>query len=380
MLEELDSFIVGERAAHKAESPARQLAAWLAGVWEGARDDIEPDTAVEGDHLVSFLDDGALDVLGTGTVRSLAATAADDAQVAPAAPGPPGPAPATAAAPIAATAAGTPVARPAEPAVRPGRISSSTATVASGSFLTIPAPGDAAAAARSSSTKRRGRRQISPLVSIVFVGVAAGAVVFFIMNGYRERERTIADLPGSDLPGATPPRATPPRTDRPDRAPPEVPAPVPGPGRQGPARPASGSQSVEPPHVGPPHTGQPHTGLPHTGLPHAGHEDAAAAPGHTGSGAAPAGAGPVPARPASCRVRINLTPWAYYTADDDTTRYETPSTIELAPGRHRLHVWNPELHVERDITITVPDDRETMNYSEPLKPSTLPPGARPPTP
>ena len=39
MLEELDAFIVGERAAKKADAPARQLAAWLADVWEGERDD-----------------------------------------------------------------------------------------------------------------------------------------------------------------------------------------------------------------------------------------------------------------------------------------------------------------------------------------------------
>jgi hypothetical protein len=76
-------------------------------------------------------------------------------------------------------------------------------------------------------------------------------------------------------------------------------------------------------------------------------------------------------------VRINLTPWAYYTTDEDPTRHETPGTISLAPGPHHLHVWNPELHVERDITINVPADRDTMNYSEPLQPSP-PPDTRPP--
>src|SRR6185436_5585008 len=86
---------------------------------------------------------------------------------------------------------------------------------------------------------------------------------------------------------------------------------------------------------------------------------------------------PERARPALCRVLINITPWAYYTADDDTTRHETPGTIDLTPGPHRLHVWNPELHVERDITINVPADRDTMNYSEPLQPSTLPPDPGP---
>jgi hypothetical protein len=70
-------------------------------------------------------------------------------------------------------------------------------------------------------------------------------------------------------------------------------------------------------------------------------------------------------------VRINLTPWAYYTADDDGVQRETPGTIDLTPGPHRLHVWNPELHVARDIVLNVPTDRETMNYSEPLQPTSL---------
>jgi hypothetical protein len=124
-----------------------------------------------------------------------------------------------------------------------------------------------------------------------------------------------------------------------------------------------------------PHLEQPHTRPLHTGLPHGGQD--ARPPEHDGSGSAatPAGGGSDQVKPASCRVRINLTPWAYYTADDDTTRRETPSTVELTPGRHRLHVWNPELHVERDITISVPADRDTMNYSEPLQPSMLAPDA-----
>lgn len=67
-----------------------------------------------------------------------------------------------------------------------------------------------------------------------------------------------------------------------------------------------------------------------------------------------------------------MTPWAYYTADEDGTRHETPGTIDLTPGPHRLHVWNPELHVERDIVINVPADRDAMNYSEPLQPTLLP--------
>ena len=83
MLEDLDRFIVGHRAAHRAESPARQLAAWLAGVWDGSRDPIELDAAVDVGHLVSFLDDGAFDAIGSGTARSLALTADDDSRITP---------------------------------------------------------------------------------------------------------------------------------------------------------------------------------------------------------------------------------------------------------------------------------------------------------
>jgi hypothetical protein len=100
-----------------------------------------------------------------------------------------------------------------------------------------------------------------------------------------------------------------------------------------------------------------------------------------GSGSGGADAGSVAAgssdrlHPATCRVRINLTPWAYYTADDDGVQHETPGTIDLTPGPHRLHVWNPELHVARDIVLNVPADRDAMNYSEPLQPTSLRPDA-----
>jgi len=79
MLEALDAFIVDERAAKKSEGPARQLAAWLTTTWQDEREEGAIDEAIEGNHLVSFLDDGAIDVLGTGTQRSMAATAADEA-------------------------------------------------------------------------------------------------------------------------------------------------------------------------------------------------------------------------------------------------------------------------------------------------------------
>ncbi len=79
MLEELDRYIVADRAAKQGDSPSRQLASWLDEIWKGSReDDDNIDAKIDADVLVSFLDDGALDVIGTGTQRSALATAADE--------------------------------------------------------------------------------------------------------------------------------------------------------------------------------------------------------------------------------------------------------------------------------------------------------------
>jgi serine/threonine protein kinase len=383
MLEDLDSFIVVQRAAHKAESPARQLAAWLASIWEGARDDVETDAAVDAEHLVSFLDDGAFDVIGTGTVRSLAATAAEDVPVAPAVPSvargagtpaaPTSPLAPSAVPPLAAVTAASSstqsVTQSIELAKRLGRISSSSSTVASGSFHTIPTL-DVRPASDKSSSRASGRlrqpRQIAPLVRILLVGVAVVAAVLLLTTNHGQRDRPSTE-PASGGAPAVPRDPVPPDAGRPDTG-----------------RPDAGSSDAGPPdagQAGQPDAGQPPTGQPRTGQPrtvHAGSGQPIPGTGHSGS----ASATPVPeqgsnrATPAVCRVRINLIPWAYYAAEDNV-RHETPSTIELTPGPHRIHVWNPELHVERDITINVPADRDTMNYSEPLQPSTLFPDAGP---
>lgn len=74
MLADLDGYMVGDRAATRGEPPARQLAAWLAAAWENDRDD-DADASVPDARFESFFDD---DAIGTGTERSLAATAADE--------------------------------------------------------------------------------------------------------------------------------------------------------------------------------------------------------------------------------------------------------------------------------------------------------------
>ncbi|HEX7838702.1 MAG TPA: protein kinase, partial [Kofleriaceae bacterium] len=252
MLEDLDAFILAERAAHKAESPARQLGSWLAEVWQGALDDAQADAAIEADHLVSFLDDGAIDVLGTGTMRSMALTAADEAQSDPlalAAVGPTTPAVPVAKATVVSAPAGPAAGKTATPPggrprietpARLSRISSSTATIASGSFHTIPTNSELGRA----RTRGNKTRSLSPIVSLVLVAVAAGGLVFWVMTGIRERG------PASTGPIAGPPGTPPPITGQPSTG-----------------QPSTGQPSTGQPSTGQPSTGQPSTGQPSTGQP-----------------------------------------------------------------------------------------------------------------
>ena len=106
MLDELDAFIVGERAANRSEAPAHRLADWLAATFAGDRDEAALDDATGGSHLVSFLDDGGLDAMGTGTERSMAATAGDAPLPGIDVPPPPLPGPASVPAPVQVTTPG----------------------------------------------------------------------------------------------------------------------------------------------------------------------------------------------------------------------------------------------------------------------------------
>ena len=363
MLEALDGFMVAERSAHKTDAPARQLATWLATVWEGARDDVELGAGVAADHLVSFLDDGSHDVIGTGTIRSLAMTDPDDIRlVVPKAPPP-------AAAPVGASpAAGSP-ARSASPTARPSQISSAKASMASGAFRVVP-PGDNRRATPPAGAPRARKSKLSLAIGALIAAGAVGAVVGVVANNYRHASQAASPPAGTGQSGTAPQGSAQPATPPAEPGPPSPAPPAAPQGSAQPITPPVAEQAgTDPPSPAPPHPGRPDTGRP-----------APARPEHVVAQPVPpppptpdtTSAAPV-AKPAGCRVRINLTPWAYYMADDDPARHETPSTLVLAPGPHRLHVWNPELHIERDITLIVPPDRDTMNYSEPLQP----PGTEP---
>jgi hypothetical protein len=423
-------------------------------VWEGARDDAETDAAIHAEHLVSFLDDGAIDILGTGTMRSLALTAAEDLHVPEPAADPavaPGsgakptvivsPAsaatttrsgpPSTTSSASSAASSGVPSAIRSDGNARSSPISSANSTFASGSFHTIPADGDISRIARP-ATERPARR-LAPIISLVIVAVAAGGIVFWLTTSFRDR-LPATTLPVSPAGPGTPVTgqvAGPPTTGQPDPNPGQ-PAGQPDPGQPNSGQPNAGQPNAGQPgadqEAAGPDTGQgpgsPSArgsgagGRPGTGRspaetsagsrvtgrgdparPSAGHpaapppgrngasepspDSVAEAPGTGGAATGSAASGSAASGSAAsgsaasgtCRVRINLTPWAYYTTDEDGTQRETPSTVDLTPGRHRIHVWNPQLRIERDIIINVPTDRDTMNFSEPLQPAHLAPDA-----
>lgn len=55
---------------------------------------------------------------------------------------------------------------------------------------------------------------------------------------------------------------------------------------------------------------------------------------------------------------IGADPWAYFTVDGSPVQHETPETLELSIGAHRITFSNPQLGVTRTITIDVPEHGE----------------------
>ncbi len=269
MLEQLDDFSVADRAANKGDAPARQLAAWLDEVWGTERDDDSIDGDVQGNHLVSFLDDGALDVIGTGTERSMAATAAGDEVVVP---------------------------PPSAPTIQ-----------VSGD---VPAP-----------TKRALARDGLRLLGLLAAIIAIAIVGLFVLN-------RAGHVDSDDAPDAAVVAVAPLQDAAVDVRVAEIPVEVLIDAAIAVAAPPDAAPKVRAPKL----------------APDAGVAQIAPPP-------------PTEKR----KVTINATPWAYFTVDDDPTRYETVWTIQLTPGKHMIHFDNPELHVKKNVEIDVPADRDTTH-------------------
>ncbi len=299
LLVALDGFIVAERAAAPQEAPDRRLADWLARAWGGARDDEPDDDAVEHADVVSMIDDG--DLLGTGTERSLAATADDDGIPRPADPAPAAP-------------------RPVDP-----KLGASPPAAISGP----------------------GARRRTALAIAVVAGAIGAIVVFTISRRDHEAARSNEHAVIANAPPDAPVPATTDATSMNDTT-------------------RDATVIDPPPNV-----------------------DAAIVVVITSDAAGPVlsdadlgTTGPVPPRSprdatlvrsldaspprVTRKVRVNARPWATFTVDGGSTLYETISTVELAPGPHRLHFSNPQLGVERDVTIEVPADRD-LDHVEDLR-------------
>ena len=251
MLTALDELMLAERAARGGASPDRQLADWLAHVWEGAADDSAHDLPSDAIEVESMFDDAAI---GTGTERSLVATAAD-AQV---------------------------------------------------ERTPTPAP-----------SRPRHRNALYAAVGLAAIATL-GVVALVVMRD--------ADSPRAFVPDAAIAVASP--DVPPEAVVVDVPAIDAGPVDAAPVVPV----------------------------------DAAVVRRAPRDRAASIDAAPVVKR----KVRINARPWALFTIDGGTTQHETISTVELAPGPHKLKFTNPELGVVREVVIEVPRDRD-IDHVEDLR-------------
>ena len=364
MLAELDAYIVAERAKNRGDSPARLIAAWLATVWGDDREEASAgalDPADNG-HLMSFLDDGS--AIGTGTERSLAATAADEAESAHDSQA------------IAAANHDSQRAVVVEDVTPRGAVVAARA-VASKDVDSRAADGKAADDKAAVSSSVIGPRRRVIVAAVVIVGAIAISISMFAMRSRHlttnpdaaiamasdsTREPAIADaalepldvavstdiadaIAGSASIGSAAGSAS--------RAGSEVGSA---------ARVGSGS-SVRVGSAGA-RTGGGSAGL--TGNGSGSSRIGSGSAVLTGSGSAVlTGSGSAtPPAIALRKVRINATPWAYFTVDGGP-RLQTPQLLELAPGPHRIHFENPVLSVERTITLDVPADRD-ISYVEPL--------------
>lgn len=321
MLEALDEFIVGERSGKKSDAPARHLAAWLGEVWQGAREEEAIDDGkIEAGELLSFLDDGALDAMGTGTERSAAATAAE--------------------------VNSEPVVEPPKPrgsaqteVPQPPRGTTQT----EGSPTAMPTPiwprVDAQPAPRKTS---------KALLALLGLGVfATGSLVIWKLAGTQD----------------APPPAV---------AEPVLPEPIPPP-------PVHAVQPEDKPPVVEEHEPIVEEHKPVVGD----HEPVVDKkpkqkqptqkhPKQVGSAAAVVEAPAVAKR----KVTINAQPWSYFTVDNDKTQHQTLANLELTPGPHKIHFTGSEWNkADKTITITVPDN-DGFKIVENLEPP-APPTRRP---
>jgi serine/threonine-protein kinase len=316
MLEELDTFLVAERAAKKSDAPSRQLGAWLTDVWKDTKDDESAlDSQIEAGVLVSFVDDGPIDVVGTGTQLSALATAADD--------------------PI----------RPSQKIEVSPELGA--ATEASGATTRAATAGGAATRATTEGGAGGTEAVAAPVATpsrlpLVLLGLVAAGALGFIAWRTARRDDAPRTAPITTPVGPPLDAATQLADATPDAASAivevfadaaiEASTPDAGPGPRERPRPVPLSP-----------------------------RDA---------DIAPADAAILPAV-GKRKVTINSVPWSNWTVDGGAP-HAGLETIELAPGTHTIHfTGNPYFKADKTVTITVPDE-DGFKFSQTLEAAPAP--------
>ncbi len=329
LLAELDDFLVGERAAKKADAPARQLAAWLDKVWGDERDD-QASTSGEivPDHMVSFLDDGALEALGTGTQRSMLATAGEESAI--------------------------------NPLGETLDLNSDVVGASQPSLVVAEPSADSRATASDHADRpaevSRPETIIEPagsarwLVLALAALLAVGAVVFVVT---RSREQGGSGARGDASIAMTPDTALAMSPDDAVAMAPDAALAMTPDATLAMTPDAALAMTPDAALAAPRDAAVTKTSDASIAMTRdasiATTVDASAAPRDARD---PAGL-PDAVAASRRRVTVQATPWAYFTVDSDPTRYETPKSVELSPGPHVLHFDNPDLQITRDVRIDV---------------------------
>ncbi|MFN0248007.1 MAG: serine/threonine-protein kinase [Kofleriaceae bacterium] len=380
LLAELDEFLVGERAAKKVDAPARQLAAWLDRVWGTHRDEDAGTSgelpAHEGSEFVSFLDDGALDIAGTGTQRSMLATAAEDvASISPfddtmaaAAKRNSKRVEVPAVDEADAKAPSVDESTKADPSKPDASKPDATKVDASTPVATKTAASKTEAGQRGvevTSVERPARSGAWRWLAVALAAIIAMGVLFFQTRGEnRATDNAIATTDGAialtDGAIAMTDAAIAHSADG-DIAMMTDAGAIDG-AIATDAAIAVADASIATARDA--NTFDASTTASDASVPLARDASVSLARDAAVRDTPPLGRDasvsttPRDAGATARRVTITSRPWSNFRVDDDPTEYETPATVTLSPGPHRIHFHNPELKLTKEITIDVPADRD----------------------
>jgi tRNA A-37 threonylcarbamoyl transferase component Bud32 len=425
LAEELDTFLVAERAREAGQSPAKQLADWLTARWGDERETGETEDALgDAGAVVTFLDDGEDGIRGgEHTARSIAETAAEEPAAGPAAPaGPP---------------AGAAGARTRSPTAQP--VASKRAPTASGARTRAPTAQPVASKRAPTASGTRTKAPTAPPPAVA--GEVSPARLLFPSDAYSlpdlgadeeadadadeaaaaaeaeaeadegADEAEAADSPARRLLPSEPHEIV--DDDEPQPAPrarPRTSAGAADADADADAKPAPAAPArrrwllgaialvavaaillylaTSSRRGGPPPAADAAIALATADAPPAPPDaepsppdalllpsDAALPPPDAPTIRLDAAiiravprvdAGTHAVQPAGPLrpIWINALPWAYFTVDGDPKQYETPALLKLPAGPHRVTFMNPQLGVSRTVTVTIPAEGEARHVEK----------------